>query len=89
MTTARTADGATIVDASDASRGNEAEAVIQMSVKKTLLRRREDMEHLVQRTPNRGLDSSFRCCAAGQRLVQKERCLFTDASSTRLRAAGR
>ena len=45
------------------------------SVKKTLLRRRGHVGHLVRKTSNQGLDCSCCCCVARQRLAQKE-CFF-------------
>ena len=49
--------------------------VIPVSVKTTILRRRIHMKLLASKTPNQGLNNSFCCWTAGQRLAQKE-CSF-------------
>ena len=51
-----------------------------VSVKKTLLRRGRRVGNLHKQAPNRGLDSSFCCCVARQRLTQQE-CFFTDTGT--------
>ena len=43
--------------------------MIPVSVKKTLLLRGGPDKLLAFKTPNQGLDSSFCCCVAGQRLA--------------------